>query len=142
MKALVLDASVVLKWFLPDEDFAETALHVLKEYVEGTLELMAPTLLPFELLNGLLVAERRGRISAKVTNGAFAAFLDLDIPLNDPCKGYAEVLPLARTYQRSVYDAAYLTIAVQEGIDFVTGDKRLFNAVEGKLEWVKWIGHI
>jgi len=39
-----------------------------------------------------------------------------------------------------VYDASYLSLAKKNNIGFVTGDKRLYNAVKDKLKWVKWIG--
>jgi predicted nucleic acid-binding protein len=48
---------------------------------------------------------------------------------------------LANQYQRSVYDATYLALAQSQGIDLITGDKRLFNAVNSHLSWVKWIGN-
>jgi predicted nucleic acid-binding protein len=38
------------------------------------------------------------------------------------------------------YDAAYLALAEHEGIPFVTGDKQLYNAVKGRLPWVRWVG--
>jgi len=50
------------------------------------------------------------------------------------------MLPLARQYDRSAYDAAYLTLAQQTGEPLVTGDKRLYNAVKGKLDFVIFVG--
>jgi predicted nucleic acid-binding protein len=141
MKKLVLDASVVLKWFLPDEELGQNALDILNNYVDGELELMEPSILPYEILNGLLVAERRGRISQKVTNEAFYAFLELGIQFHDTYVDFSEILPFARSSQRSVYDASYMALAKKKDIDFVTGDKRLHNAVKGTLEWVRWLGN-
>ncbi|MBW1677804.1 MAG: type II toxin-antitoxin system VapC family toxin [Deltaproteobacteria bacterium] len=47
---------------------------------------------------------------------------------------------LACRYNRSAYDSAYLALAQSKGFWFLTGDKRLFNAMEQALPWVKWIG--
>jgi predicted nucleic acid-binding protein len=50
------------------------------------------------------------------------------------------MLPMARLYNRSAYDAATLTLAQQAGEALVTVDKRLYNAVKGKPDWVVWRG--
>ncbi len=142
MKELVIDASVILKWYLPDEEFAQKALNILYRHVSGEIALYAPTILPYEILNALIVAERMGRVNEEVTKNAFNAFLDLEINFLNPFLDYQDIISLARTFDRSVYDASYLAVANERGIDFVTGDKRLFNAVSKELKSVKWIGKI
>ncbi|MFH1241112.1 MAG: type II toxin-antitoxin system VapC family toxin [Pseudomonadota bacterium] len=142
MKELVIDASAVLKWYLPDELFEDEALMILHRYVEGEIDLFAPSLLPYEILNALLVAERLGRVENRVTRESFQAFLDLQINLVDPLVGHQGVLSLAGSFQTSVYDASYLYLAKNRGIELLTGDKRLFNSVRGKLKWVLWVGQL
>jgi predicted nucleic acid-binding protein len=142
MKGLVLDASVVLKWYLPDEACGQEAVNILEQHVAGDVALFAPTILPYEVLNALLVAERMGRIAEDVTEEAFHAFLELEINFQDSFRDYPDVLSVARSFQRSAYDASYLSLARAKNIDFVTGDKRLYNAVKNKLKWVKWIGDL
>ncbi len=142
MKELVIDASVILKWYLPDEEFAQKALNILHRHVSGETALYAPTILPYEILNALLVAEKRGRVNEGVTQNAYNAFLDLEISFLNPFLDYQGVISLARSFNRSVYDASYLAVAENRNFDFVTGDKRLYNAVKEKLKWVKWIGQI
>jgi len=140
MKEIVVDASVILKWYLPDEEFGEKALIVLRKHVSEEIELLAPTILRYEVLNALVVAERMGRIEKEVTEKSVNAFLKLGIGFLDPFGDYANVLSVARSFNRSVYDAAYLSLAMKNKTDFVTGDKRLYNAVSKQLKWVKWIG--
>ena len=142
MKELVIDASVILKWYLPDEEFTQKALNILHRHVSGEIALCAPTILPYEILNALLVAERRGRVNEEVTQNAFKAFLDLEINFLNPFIDYPGIISPARSFNRSVYDASYLAVAEKRNFDFVTGDKRLYNAVKEKLKWVKWIGQI
>ena len=140
MIELVIDASVVLKWYLTDEECGQEALSILAQHVAGDVALLAPTILPYEVLNALLVAERMDRIAEGVTEEAFYGFMELEINFLDPFVDYPDILSLARPFLRSVCDASYMSLAKQNNIDFVTGDKRLYNAVKNKLKWVRWIG--
>jgi predicted nucleic acid-binding protein len=142
MKELVIDASVVLKWYLKDEQWGQKADWLLDQHVSGNVTLFGPTILYYEVLNALLVAERMGRTDGGVTENAFGGFVDLDIHFLDPFVDYSEILDLARVFHRSIYDASYLSIARKHHIDFVTGDKRLYNDVKTKLKWVQWIGDV
>ena len=49
------------------------------------------------------------------------------------------MIPLARRYERSAYDAAYLVLAEKLGEPLITGDERLYNAVHAHLDWVLWV---
>ena len=140
MIELVIDASVVLKWYLTDEEWGQEANIILEQHVAGDMTLLAPTILPYEVLNALLVAERMGRTAENVTEEAFYGFVELEINFLDPFVDYPSILSLARSFRRSVYDASYISLARKNNIDFVTGDKRLYNGVKDKLKWVKWIG--
>lgn len=94
-------------------------------------------MLLYELSNAVLQAERRGRINRDQADRSIESFASLDIEIIPQSLG--EMLPLAHQYNRSVYDVAYLTLAECLGEPLVTGDKRLYNAVKGKLDWVIWI---
>lgn len=140
MRELVIDASVVLKWYLTDEEWGEKSISILEQHVAGDVALLAPTILPYEVLNALLVAERMGRTAENVTEEAFRGFVELEINFLDPFVDYPDILLLARSFRRSIYDASYMSLARKKNVNFVTGDKRLYNAVKDKLKWVKWIG--
>ena len=133
---MILDASVLLSVFFPDET-QEQAQSVLREHEAGRVLLKAPALLTYEVTNAVWQAERRGRISSVQTNEILqAAGLDIELfPLE-----WGESLPLARRFGRSADDAAYLTLAERLGETLITGDLRLYNAVHPALGWVVWIG--
>jgi len=52
MEKVVVDASVVVKWYI-NEDYSENARELRNMYINGQIELIAPELLPYEVLNAL-----------------------------------------------------------------------------------------
>lgn len=64
MTESVLDASVVLAWFLTDTEPRERfAFGVLEEMLSGQMAVWAPPIFPHEVAKGLVKAERRGTLS-------------------------------------------------------------------------------
>jgi predicted nucleic acid-binding protein len=134
---MIVDASVILRAFFPDEAQVQ-AQAVVREHVAGRIHLMAPALLPYELSNAVWQAERRGRITRPQADEVLQAMAGLDIEIVPQVWGV--MLPLARQFDRSAYDAAYLTLAQETGQPLITGDLRLYNAVHAHIDWVLWIG--
>jgi predicted nucleic acid-binding protein len=134
---MIVDASVLLNAFLPDET-QPNAQALVRAHVAGRLQLKAPGLLPYELSNAVWQAERRGRLKRDQAERIIHSFASLDIEIIPQTWG--EMLPLARQYDRSAYDAAYLTMAQHLGEPLITGDLRLYNAVHDSLDWILWIG--
>jgi len=134
---MIIDASVMLSAFFPDEAQAQ-AQAVIREHVAGRLLLKAPALLPYELSNAVWQVERRGRISRLQADDLIQAFAGLEIEIVP--QEWGEMLPLARRFNRSAYDAAYLALAQKTGEPLITGDDRLYNAIRGEFEHLLWIG--
>lgn len=124
MRPLVIDCSAALAWALVDESsaLADAALKRLR--VGGG---MAPQIWWAELRNGLLAAERRGRISPAGTDAALAALDDLPITLDHTPHG-AMVLRIAREHNLTVYDAMYLELALRLDGPLATLDQELARA--------------
>lgn len=141
-KTLVVDASVALKWQFEDEEAAEEATRLLMDYVEGDQELVAPTLFTYEVLSGIEAAIRRGRVPESSGLRAFRFILALDIPLRDFTQLAARAFRISRQFGISPYDAAYMALAQAEGIELVTGDRKLLSTVARHLPWVRWIGDL
>jgi predicted nucleic acid-binding protein len=126
----VLDASMTLSWAFENESTPFTVA-VLKSL--ETVHAIAPALWAFEVASVLSTAERRGRMNA----AAQAAFLErlrlLPILIEHrPATWLAQqVLPLARRYYLSAYDAAYLELAIREGLPLATLDDDLRHAAAG-----------
>jgi predicted nucleic acid-binding protein len=134
---MIVDASVILSAFFPDEDQAQ-AQALIRDHVMGRVELIAPTLLLYELTNAVVQARRRGRISDEQARNVLLSFEGLKIALRPV--NWQQILPLALRFDRSAYDAAYLALAEKTGQALITGDRRLYNAVHEHLDWVQWLG--
>lgn len=140
MREIIIDASVVLKWYLLDEEYGQKALELLDGYVSEQLNIHAPSLLEYEVSNGLMIAMRRGRVKDKYLLNALDGFMKLGIDFQPLSSIYSTMLGCCKTYNISVYDASYLALAGDKAIPLVTADKRLFNLVR-KSKLVQWIGN-
>ncbi len=121
---LVVDASIALAWCFADEvsPLADRALERIR-----TEEATAPALWAFEVANGLLSAERRGRIRSEELPKLYALLGALPIRLESPSLTdvLGDVRELARSLGLSVYDASYLALALRRGATLATADERL-----------------
>lgn len=133
---MIIDASVILRAFFPDES-QEQAQAVIRDHVAGKIALKAPNLLPYEVSNAVWQAERRGRIGTGKTGEIISSVEGLDIEIL--AFDWGEMLPMARKFERSAYDAAYLTLAEKLGETLITGDERLYNAVKDHSDFVLWV---
>lgn len=142
MKQIVIDASVILKWYLVDEEDSQKAIGLLQLYIADELEILAPSLLEYEVINGLIIAQRRGRIKEEKLRTATEGLLNLEIKLITLSFISQGILHYSKIYNCSAYDASYLAVAENNGIPLITADERLYNTVKKDLKWVKWLGDI
>jgi predicted nucleic acid-binding protein len=124
----VVDASVVGAWLLPDESHP-IAEHALRQLAVETA--IAPALLWFELRNMLVVNERRGRLDAAKTSQALRLLKSL--PISTVAELDEDLLMrLARTHRLTVYDAAYLELALRRRLALATLDAALARAASAE----------
>lgn len=119
---LVVDSSVAVSWVIADEsgDLARHALAIA--YTEG---MIVPRIFWYEFRNTLIVNERRGRLLAEETAQALAVIEALQ-PLLFDDHDDDTIIRLSRTLGLSVYDAAYLELALRT--------KQALATLDGKLE--------
>jgi predicted nucleic acid-binding protein len=127
MAAFVLDCSVALAWFLPAERSAATEA-LLDQVVEAGA--VVPALWRLEVGNVLLMAERQGRISRAHRLAALAALRQLPISIDPETADHAwgAAMELAATHALTLYDAAYLELALRAGLPLATLDRALGQA--------------
>ena len=118
---IVPDASVLLKWVLPDEDEQDSdlALRLREQALAGVIELIVPQLWIYEVGNTLArrFPDQAGEVLTSLADfGLAEARLD--------ARWRARAVSLATTYEVAFYDAAYHAVAlVRDGV-FVTADER------------------
>lgn len=134
---MIIDASVLLRAFFPDEEGHAQAQALIQAHVLGNIELHAPTLLAYEVASAVLQAVRRQRIPLETAQDILDTFEALAITLH-PIPPTRSLL-LAHRHDRSAYHAAYLSLAEVLNTQFITADRCLYNAVCQELEWVLWI---
>lgn len=128
MSRFVLDASVVLAWCFPDEN-AAIAQHVAGLFKRGDTALV-PSFWPHEVLNALLIGEKRKRISKDLVRSFLDDLAMLPIVLEQFPAGivFDRIQQLSRAHSLTAYDAAYLDLALHRGLPLATLDSDLASA--------------
>ncbi len=126
--AYVIDPSVALAWLLPDETNARA--DAVRVAVENGADAWIPRHWWLEISNGLLMAERRGRIKAPQVAQALSLVSALPLEEDEETAGQipGRTLTLARKHGLTIYDAAYLELAQRRGAMLATFDAELLKA--------------
>lgn len=125
--AFVLDCSVTIAWCLQEgSGYAESVADALLE-----ADALAPAIWPYEVANVLVMAERRQRIAAGEREELVGAINALGVAVEPgPATISFALAALAQQYRLTVYDAAYLDLAIRHGLPLVTLDANLVRAAE------------
>jgi predicted nucleic acid-binding protein len=139
MMSLVVDSSVLLKAYLPDEDGRQDAQHLIRDYAHGTVSLYAPSLISYEIANACLVASRMARLKKEKATELMVEMLGIELVKVDIDGLEERIFNLAAKYGRSAYDAAYVIVAESKHLPFFTADKKLYNTLKHHCPFVKRI---
>lgn len=128
--SFVLDNSVAMCWLLNDgrPGDAAYALKVLTSLKHT--QAIVPGLWGLEAANVVAKAEAKGLVTEARTQAFVATLGRLNIIVDKATATQAlgETLNLARRYQLSAYDAAYLELALRAGLPLATLDADLSKA--------------
>jgi predicted nucleic acid-binding protein len=124
---LVLDASLALQWFLEDESGRQYGLSVLASL--SSKRAVVPILWFYEVGNGLLMAQRRKRITFDQVDGFLTRLkaLPIDAAQQVPTE-ILELPAIAQKHSLTNYDAAYLALARRFRLPLATTDAELRRA--------------
>jgi predicted nucleic acid-binding protein len=120
----VVDASVAIKWFLP-ENHSEAALRLLTQ--PHTLH--APDLIFSEFGNVLWKRVRRNEISKEEADAVLEGLLTLNLQVQPSQALIPLALEIAYRENRTVYDSLYLAAAIALQSSLITADARFFRAL-------------
>lgn len=125
--ALVVDASMALAWYFPQEATSPTRAAYDRTNIDA---IVVPRHWFAEVANGMLVGERRKR-SILSQSSKFILWLGTRmIEIDDVSEQtvFTLTLKLARAHGLTVYDAIYLELAERRGLPLATLDKALAAA--------------
>jgi predicted nucleic acid-binding protein len=125
--SIVLDASMALAWLFEDEGTAATDEVLRRVVIEGGI---APSLWRLEIANAFQIAIRRGRCDEGYVDRSLQYLAELSIATDDETNRHAWGLTrtLAREHKLSVYDAAYLELALRLQRPLASCDAALIRA--------------
>ena len=126
MTPVVVDASVAMKWFVP-EGLSPEAVRLL----DGGFELMAPDLLFPEFGNVLWKKISRREIPPAEGPAILAGLGKIPFVVIAAAPLLEAALEIALATRRTVYDSLYVAAAVSRDCTLVTADDRLVRAFAG-----------
>jgi len=135
MVSWVLDTSVVVKWFLQEEN-SEVAETYLQRLLEGQAIAFVPSSLFYELANVFWV-RRRDDVSEEDSLAIWEKLQKLPLTVVDWNELLPEAISLAYQHEIAVYDAVFVRLAQIKGCDLITADKKLITKIADSYHWVK-----
>lgn len=127
MKIKVIDASVVFKWFSKAEIDRDLALKLLKEHINGKIQLSSPDLILYEISNAWatksVLSVLEIEINLRKLEEANLKLLPVDYEF------IKKVVKFSKKHGISVYDATYAVIAEEKQCDLITADDKFANKV-------------
>ena len=122
----VIDNSIILTWCFGDQADA---------YADAVLDSLAgagaivPAVWPIELVDALLAAERRQRLHEEDSDRFLSLLGRLPITIDQrwPSTAMRDLLALGRAHQLSSYEAAYLDLALRDGLPLATLNERMLH---------------
>ncbi len=128
MTRYVVDASVAIKWFLPEAHAG--AAHRL---LAAGVELLAPDLIRAEVGNVVWKKWRQGEIDDQAALDLLRDFQRFPLQIHSSEMLVNGAWDIARRFDRSFYDSLYLALAANNASPLVTADLRFYRALKDRL---------
>jgi len=121
---MVLDASVILKWFMEERESDKA--NILREgHVAGKFTITVPDILIYEVGNAL---RYEPEFSFKEVNLCLGQLYELNLNIIAPLPDLTDLITEI-AYQKDItfYDASYIALAQELDFQYVTADEKLYN---------------
>jgi len=127
MSAVVIDASVVLRWLLVDETDRAQALAIRDRIQAGLFEPRQPPHFAMEVASALVAAARTGRLQSSAVGPLMRSLEAFRLELTPPGDFAAAAAEAALELGLRVPDAGYIVCARRTSGTLITADRRLFD---------------
>lgn len=139
---VVVDASLVFKWLVKEEDSWKADALARLWRKEG-IRIAAPYLMPVEVTNALHRRVVRGEITLEEAAYRVKTLLSSGLELHEPPDLHGRALELAsQLRQGAVYDVHHLALAETLDCDLWTADEKFFRAAGPAATNLRWIGEV
>ena len=141
MGKVCIDASLALKWVLP-ETYTNRAQELLRDWITKGYTLIAPTLFIYEVTSALRNKVYRQIITLEEGSSALNQILPGRIELLTSPNLVESAWAISEDLELpTAYDAFYLALAKGEDCEFWTADATLVKILKRhKIHRAKWIG--
>jgi len=133
---LVVDANVVAKLYLKDEQYTDKADLLFSRFKRGEIHLAAPRLITYEVPAVIKRGAVRAKAGEETWRAAIHSFESLGLFIIDDSDAKYEAIRLAINYRCFYFDALYLLLAEDLGCAFITADEKLFRKLHGRLPYL------
>lgn len=125
-EALVLDASVIVKWF-SDEEYTDIALAIMDKFLRGTLDIFVPELMFYEVSNAVRYNKafsEEDRI--QIVEDLFSIGFNI---LTSNKEILSMAMKLAVDTDTPIYDNVYLAVGRLKNCHLITTDKEYVKKI-------------
>ncbi len=139
MSAIVIDASVAVKWFLP-----EPHAHLARRVLNSRRELLAPDLIWAEVGNAIWKRCQRAELTADLAHQIVRDFRRFPLQTYEAKALLEPAWIIAGQCRINIYDGLYLALAVSHNCKLVTADRPFYDAMKtGPFAGTAlWVGHV
>jgi predicted nucleic acid-binding protein len=126
----VVDASVLVKWFLHHQEAdRDRALALRDLHISGQSKIYIPQLALLEVINAIRFSPKADEEAGEI---ALETLQDLNLEFK-PSEGdlMGKTNAIAWAYKITIYDALYVALAEQAGYPLITADEKMVNKLKG-----------
>ena len=131
MSEIVIDASVVVKWFIEEID-SDKARFLRDKFIDGKIELTVPSLLYFEVLNALKYSQLFDQSELDDAGESLENYGFNVITIKDEIRKH--MIKVAVDHEMSIYDASYLGLSIGLGKIYYTADEKIIKKLPSTLK--------
>ena len=140
MDQIIVDANVIVKWFI-EENNSNNAKILRSKFIDGEIELIAPSLLYFEVLNALKYSKLFTQAELNDAGESLENYGFNIITIQKEIREF--MIKIAVEYDMSIYDASYLGLSIAMGGTLYTADEKILKKLPKSLKkYVKNLSQI